>query len=280
MARNPNVFAPLETAAGARHRRFLLGYRLTREPVARAALRRADRVVFVSEAFRAEVGARLGLDPAKTRVVHHGLSGRFAPNGTGAEGAGDSGVPDSLRGRPYLLSVSTIAPHKNYETVLDAYADVVRRSDRAAPDLAIAGGIIDPALHAALVARARSLGIAARVHFLGRVPYDRLPALYQHAAGLVLASRLETFGHPLVEAMASGVPVVTSALPVCREICGDAALYFDPDDAPALAEHLSQVLASAPLRDRLRTAGLARARHFSWDRTARDMIEIFAEVVR
>ena len=117
------------------------------------------------------------------------------------------------------------------------------------------------------------------MHFLGSMEYEKLPHLYRNALVFVLPSRLETFGHPLVEAMASGVPIVASDLPICREICQNAALYFDVNDASELAQRIVTLIENPELRQRLREFGLERAKEFSWERTAAQMVEIFEEVI-
>ena len=276
MARNPNIYAPLWSAVGGRHRRMLLAYRLTRQPLAYLTLRAADRVVFVSEAFQQEVLRTLRLDPRRARIVHHGVAEAFRRDESRAEGV--AGVASALGGRAYLLAVSTIAPHKNYETLIDAFATVTQDDACRGVDLAIAGGVSYPAVFDALRERARALGVGERIHFLGRVSYEQLPGLYRRARAFIFPSRLETFGHPLVEAMASGVPVIASSLPVCREICGAAALYFDPARPQDLADHVIALLSDAGLRTRLRAGGIARAAEFSWGHAARAMVGIFEDV--
>ncbi len=104
------------------------------------------------------------------------------------------------------------------------------------------------------------------VEDLGGQSYETLPDLYRAADIFVFPSYTESFGHPLVEAMASGLPVVAADVPVNREMCGDAAVYFSPFDADACAQAIARVSADATLAARLRAAGLARARDFTWER--------------
>jgi glycosyltransferase involved in cell wall biosynthesis len=268
LCRNPNFYAALREVPGWRPRAKLALYRATRQPLVFLTLRRADRVAFVSDSFRRQVLGQLPLRADRARVVHHGLSPIFSRPAAGDEQAGAA--------RPYLLTVSTLLPHKDYPTLVRGYARLAA-GDPAVPDLRVAGAFEDPALARAAGEQARELGVEGRIHFLGRVAYDRLPALYRGAEALVLPSRLETFGHPLVEAMASGTPVVTTDLPICREICGDAALYFAPGDDEALAARVRTLLSDAALRDALRARGKARAADFSWEASARGLLAVFAE---
>ncbi len=275
MGRNPNIYAPLSVYPRWGQRLRLVRYRAVRWPMAYLTLRSADRVVFVSEAFRNQVLVQLRLPREKTRVVYHGLNPIFS--GRGATEV-SSPWPNVVR-KPYLLAVSVIYPHKNYETLLDAFALVVNKKSELDLQLVIAGGASDRGVFLSLQKQAEGLRISDRVHFLGSVEYERLPGLYRNALMFVFPSRLESFGHPLVEAMASGVPIVASDIPVCREICQDAALYFSADDASELAERIVTLIENQDLRRQLRERGLKRAQDFSWERTAAQMVEIFEEVV-
>lgn len=274
LVRNLNIYAPLVALSNWRDRMRLLIYRIAREPLAYLTLRRADRIVFVSRSFCRQVTEQLHLEPSKARVVYHGVNPIFSTVGNRVKGDGHSISPEQ---GPYLLAVSTIVPHKNYKTLLAAFAMVRHPEGDREVNLAIAGGIGDVALYRSLKQQVQALAISDRVHFLGRVEYESLPTLYRNAIALIFPSRLETFGHPLVEAMASGTPVVASDLPVCHEICQDAALYFQPDDVTGLANHITALLKGPGLRQSLREKGLQRATQFSWEHTAAQMVRIFEE---
>lgn len=268
MARNPSIYA----AAGAfssQRVRFLL-HRLVRQPLVFFSLHKADRVVFVSEAFRNQVMRQMHLTADKTRVVHHGMNPIFWRPFVQSELT----LPTLNDTQPYLLAVSTINPHKNYETLLRAYAQL----PADAPHLVIAGKPMHQPTYHQLRAIVAKEQIEDRVHFLGGVPYQELPALYQRATAFVFPSRLETFGHPLVEAMASGTPVIASNLPVCKEICRDAALYFAPNDVDVLATGMQQLVLDVDLRNRLVQLGRERAKDFSWDESTRRLVEVFEEL--
>ena len=126
--------------------------------------------------------------------------------------------------------------------------------------------------------RARELGLAERVRHLGHVPHETLPALYRAAAALVFPSLYEGFGAPPLEAMACGCPVAASDRASLPEVCGDAALLFDPTSAESIAGALADVTSSAELRGRLRGAGLSRARAFTWRASSERHAEIYARV--
>jgi glycosyltransferase involved in cell wall biosynthesis len=265
MARNPSIYASLQSFGNQRLR--LLLHRLIRQPLVFLSLQKADRVVFVSASFRDQIVRQMRVSLDKARIVYHGLSPIFWQ-----PVARSKLLPP---GQTYFISVSTINPHKNYETLLRAYAHL----PGDAPHLVIAGKTAHKSTYHQLRMLVAGEGIENRVHFLGAVPYEELPSLYQGAIASVFPSRLETFGHPLVEAMASGTPVIASDLPVCREICRDAALYFTPDDSGALATHMRQLMHGTNLRDSLAQRGQKRARDFSWDESARKLVEVFEELV-
>jgi glycosyltransferase involved in cell wall biosynthesis len=109
---------------------------------------------------------------------------------------------------------------------------------------------------------------------LGEVPYEKLHQLYRLCDVCVCPSYAESFGHPLVEAMALGAPIVAADLPVHRELCGEAAIYFQVFDECALAAQCVQVMTEQPLREALREAGLRRSRDFSWDEHCRQLADL------
>ncbi|MGY4706897.1 glycosyltransferase family 4 protein [Candidatus Bipolaricaulota sp. J31] len=277
LVRNLNIYAPYFIYSRWDQRLKLLGYQAARQPLAYLTLRSADRIVFVSEAFRNQVVTQFRLPMEKTRVVYHGINPVFINSAADKE-------PFLLKSkniakRSYLLTVSTIYPHKNYETLLDAFALLAREKPSLGLQLVIAGEAKDQDLFLSLQRRTRDLNISDRVHFLGFVEYEKLPELYRNAFAFVFPSRLESFGHPLVEAMASGTPIIASDLPVFHEICQNAALYFPVNDATKLAEQVITLIENPEVREQLGRLGLKRAKNFSWERTAVQMVKIFEELV-
>jgi glycosyltransferase involved in cell wall biosynthesis len=153
-------------------------------------------------------------------------------------------------GSPYVLTVTTIEPRKNVDTVLAAFAELRRR--RPELTLVVAGGVAPGAV---------APGAAEGVRFLGFVGDDELAALYRGAAAFVYASRFEGFGMPVVEALASGTPAVASAHRSLDEAAGDAAYRADETSPDAIADAVEQALERP---DERREAGIAHAARFTW----------------
>lgn len=216
------------------------------------------RILTVSEFSRRDLVQHLPLRAERIAVLpesaEHVL--RHSPDGSLLERAG-------LAKRPYVLAVSSMAAHKNFRLVLDA----LNRLDNPPFDIAIAGG-----------GNAKVFGhggdiASERVKWLGYVSDAELRALYEGAMCFVFPSLYEGFGIPPLEAMQCGCPVLAARAASIPEVCGDAALYFDPQDAASLAQLLLKVANDVSLRDRLRQKGLARAQQFTWKRVAQELVD-------
>ena len=169
-----------------------------------------------------------------------------------------------LQSRPFVLAVSSLQANKNFSLLVEA----VNRLDQPAFDVAIAGG----SGHKSFA----SSGVSAPpfVKQLGFVPDEDLAALYCEADCFVFPSRYEGFGLPPVEAMALGCPLLSSDAASLPEVCGDAALYFSPDDAVQLERLLIQVMGDPQMRDIMRVKGLDRVKTMTWRQTALDLVEL------
>ena len=216
------------------------------------AARAADLVVATSEFTRGRLVELLGLDPGRVEVVPHGVDlERFQPGPPDPELARRHSLPERFAYYP-----ANLWPHKNHERLLEALALV--------PGLELVLSGQDYGRLAGLRRRARELGVGARLHHLGHVPADDVPALMRAATLLVFPSLYEGFGAPPLEAMACGCPVAASGRSSIPEVCGEAALLFDPGSAEAIADALRRLSEDEELRARLRRAGPDRARNFSW----------------
>lgn len=207
------------------------------------SVRRARHVIAVSERTKRDLIGLYGLAPDSITVTPHGVDPAFGPGEPGP--------------RDYLLYVGAIQ---------------ARKDPLAAAEAAHAVGLplvaVGPEREPALARELERRGVDLR----GHVEKEELAALYRGAAALVLPSRFEGFGLPVLEAMASGTPVVASNEPALREVAGNAAVFADDDLAGAIRSALAD-------RDRLAAAGLERARAFSWDETARLTLEVYREAI-
>ncbi|MBW2267362.1 MAG: glycosyltransferase family 4 protein [Deltaproteobacteria bacterium] len=263
--RNPNVFTSLDQGWYA-FQVFRLG---ALRRLARVTARSSARILFVSHDSARWIGESIGLPPAKRAVIHHGIDPeRFS--------ASPAPAPYP---RPYLLSVSSIYRYKNFVRLIEAWTLLARRRADT-PDLVIVGDDMDPDYSAQMRnARAAAGSLQERICIVGAVPYAEVPAWYRGAQLFAFPSYLETFGHPLLEAMASDVPVVAADIPVSREVAGDSALYAPHDDVAALADALACGLDDAAFRERARARGRERVAHFTWDASARAHLALFDESV-
>lgn len=235
----------------------------------RRSLRGADRVVAGTAAAARDAQRLLGLAPDSLRVVPHGLAPHIAS-------ALDKPLAARRTERPYLLAVSTFYGHKNYPRLLRAFASL-RRRNTIPHELRIAGADAD--LTAADLRRmATDLGIGDAVALLGPVPHDRIAPHYQQADALVYVSLAETFGHPPLEAMALGCPVVASNSTSLPEVTGGAAELVDPTDVQAIASGIERVVTQPQRRAALVSRGRERALDFTWPRAAERLLGVLQEV--
>ncbi len=211
----------------------------------RDAVRRAARLFTVSAASRASLAKAFGLPPERLAVVPE------APDPVFTDAAGAEPPLPVRPGEPFVLcAAGGISPHKNVETLLEAYA----RLNDGVPRLVVVGALADETYASSasgVTALASRLGLGDRAVFPGYVSDEVLAALYRRATVVVNPSRAEGFGLTAVEAAACGAPLLLSDLPAHRETLGRAALLFDPLDAGELAARLGELLADEALRSRV-----------------------------
>lgn len=229
------------------------------------AIRVARRLFTVSQSARAAIAARLRIPPEKLAVVPEAPDPVFTPR-SGSQVERAAAEVGLAPGQRYLLYAGGISPHKNIETLVEAFARLPREQLR----LVVVGALDDAYLSAAGAVRKRidDLGLGDEVVLPGHVPDETLAGLYSGAAAVVLPSLAEGFGLPAVEAAACGAPVVLSDIAAHRETLGDDALFFPPRDADRLAEQVGQLLGSDMLRRSLAERGHRRVARYTWDAAA------------
>ena len=235
------------------------------------AIARAARIIAMSESSRNDLLRLTRVDPGRVRVILHGVSPRFAP---GEVVNGEAVASIDRTGPPRILHVGHCGPYKNVEGILQALPQAIRLLGE--PIQFVKAGGPFTAAQRKLISK---LGIEDHVVHLGPVPDERLPRIYREADLLVIPSLHEGFGLPVLEAMASGTPVLAANRGSLPEVVGDAGLLVDdPTDPDALAGAIVRGVGDATLRRDLRARGLARAATFTWERTARQTLEVYREV--
>jgi glycosyltransferase involved in cell wall biosynthesis len=269
--RGPSVVSFMDLSFLRYPRAFPRGNRVYLTLMARAAVRRADRLLAISEHTRQDLIDLLGAAPERVTVTYCGVDAAFRPLDAEAVQAyrARRGLPDE-----FILYLGTLEPRKNVPRLLEAYARLRRRGP--VPPLVLAGG--RGWGYAAIDARVAALDLGDSVRFLGYVPAAELPLCYNAASVFVYPSLYEGFGLPPLEALACGTPVVASRAASLPEALGEAALLVEPRDVGALADALEAALTDAALRDRLRAAGPAQARRFSWRQMAEQTVAAYHAV--
>ena len=232
-------------------------------------LRYVDALITVSEFTRREMVERLGIDPGKITVCYHGVDQDFF-----VTEVKEDVVRKYSEGFPYILFVGTLEPRKNVESLIEAFK-----------------GIKNPGLKLLLAGKegwgiegirnkVRELGLDRAVFFLGYVPEEDIPHLYRGSEVFVYPSLYEGFGIPVLEAMAAGAPVVTSKAASLPEVTRGSAILVSPRDVRAISEAIRGILGNRGLGVELREKGVKRAREFTWDRCALEVLEVYRGVRR
>lgn len=231
------------------------------------AIQKAARVLTVSEFSRRELHRFYRVKAAKVAVVPNGVEPGFQPGATAADHSilASYGVTE-----PYILALGNIHPRKNLARVLQAY-QLLQQQGESLPKMVWVG--LPRWDSGELLDQARLAGVILP----GFVAQQDLPTFYRQTTMLVYPSLYEGFGLPPLEAMACGAPVVTSNTTSLPEVVGEAALTVDPTDTTAIAQAMARLVTDPALRQQFKEAGLARAKQFTWQRTAQCTWEILAQ---
>ena len=267
-----NPFSPLPTA-WSRSRRFKLG---VLRMASRLSARRATRTIFISANSCRLLLKDLAIPDSDAAVVPYGWNEFTLGN-------------PCPRRTPYLLNVSVLLPYKNIARLLRAFDALITRTGFDGL-LVIAGPPASKDYLRELESLRKDLENGHRIEFTGAVSQSELEALYEHALGFVFPSLEETLGIPLQEAMGAGLPIAAGDTQAsgtggdgyfnpCREVCGPAAIYFDPFDVEDITNTLERLVSDPALRHRLGTVGKGRVRRFSWERTADETLVVLEEAV-
>ena len=242
-----------------------------------SGVRHSHWLITPSEASKRDVVAAYGVQASKVRAIHHGVE----PDFLGLRGnpfyeeafLAEAGIPRQR----YLLVVSTVHPHKNWERLLDAYQQLTEHGFHRG--ISWWAGLPGKSWKA-VQRHLRQTGLDDRVHLLGWQPRRVLLALFKFAEALVFPSTFEGFGIPVLEAMAAGLPVACSDIPPLREIADGAAVFFDPASAEAIREGMKTVLGDLGCRERIVARGLEKAKRSTWQRAAEQTLAVLLDAGR
>ena len=229
-----------------------------------ASARRSTLIIAVSEATRQDFIAHYKVEAARVRMVHHGVEPEFF------------GIRERFRGdrrQRYILTVSTLHPHKNFRRLLLAYAEFAEK--RKDVNLVIAGlrGFDSDQIDQLIA----ELGLREKVRCTGWIPREELYALFGGADAFIFPTTFEGFGMTLLEGLAAGLPVACSGIEPLRTIAGNAALLFDPQSTDEITDALVRITEDEALRCTLCSAGPLRAREFNWDEAARLTLQVLTD---
>ena len=239
----------------------------------RLSVRKAERIIVVSENTRRDAALLLGIPLERILVIPNGVDETFCPQDPDHVAAfrRQRGIPDRI-----ILFVGTIEPRKNVETLVRAYA-LLRQRGNVKHKLVIGGS--KGWMYEPLFALVEDLGLETEILFPGFLSPQELPLWYSAADLFVYPSLYEGFGLPPIEAMACGTPVITSNASSLPEVVGKAGVMVDPHDVEGWANAMERALRDAELRESIRSAGLERAQRFSWQRTAQMTMSLYRDIL-
>jgi glycosyltransferase involved in cell wall biosynthesis len=232
----------------------------------RSSARVAARILTDSEFSRQEIAAAYAIPVERVTVAPPGVTGAFSPGTTAPHQ-----LPDGVT-MPFVLHVGDLHERRNLTVAIDAVAEARPRLHRPL-SLVLAG--LDRGVGRQLDAHAAASAVP--LVRLGQVDDRTLLSLYRRATALVYPSRYEGFGFPVLEAMATGTPVIASRAASIPEVAGQAGVLLDPDTPRAWADAIVRVVTDAAEHERMREAGVARAATFTWARTARITLDVYRQ---
>ncbi len=240
------------------------------------SLKKADKLIAISEFTKSELIKHLRIPEDKIAVVYMGIDHReYRPMPSNDEIVNKYKLPEDMK---IILCVGAEIPRKNLSTLIEAFGKL--KKDYEGVKLVKVGNPQASGAREKLMKSINKLGLEKEVIFTDFVTEEDLPQIYNAADLYVYPSFYEGFGLPVLEAMACGVPVITSNASSLPEVAGDAAITVDPHDANTLAKAMYDVLTNDQLRENLMKKGLERAKLFSWEKTAKETLKVYEEVMR
>lgn len=270
----PSIITIHDLAFLAMPETFPLGKRFYKSLAVRQSIRKADKIIVVSHATKEECIRVLNVPKEKIKVIYNGIDSNFKK-------INSPDIIDNARRkfglfRKFILFVGTLEPRKNIIRLIRAFHQM-RTSVHVEHELVIAGK--KGWLYSGIFDEVDRLGLKDSVHFLSYVTPKDLVNLYSTADMFVYPSLYEGFGFPPLEAMACELPVVASNISSMPEVLGDAAVLVNPYNVNSIAEGIFKVLTDDALRLSLIEKGLERVKIFSWDKSAKEYLKVFEEIL-
>lgn len=237
-------------------------------PMLRSAAKKANAIITVSQHAKSRLMDQLKIPEDKIRVIYNGVDPSFQP---GDKTAARRQLGDSFLQGKLLLAVGNSRPHKNLRALIDAFEDAANALGPEWKLLLIAEGAGE---------MTQGVKSGERILIRGRVSEEQLRLIYQAADAFIMPSLNEGFGLPIVEAMASGLPVLCSDIDVFHEVAGDSALYFDPRSATTIARALVEILNHPQCLQPLSDKGKKRAALFTWEACGRGHAELYRSILQ
>lgn len=255
---------------------FVLKHRLIYGTFVPLSARKAVKIIADSENTKKDIARLFSIRESKIETIHLGVDGKFSTGYSGRE-VGENRKKYKLDNK-YILCVSTVAPRKNLVRLLESFKLLIEKKKINDYSLVIAGKrgwMCDDVFDTH-----KKLNLEKKVMFLDFIPEADLPLLYRGASLFVFPSLYEGFGLPPLEAMACGVPVITSNTSCFPEILQKSAIMVDPCDVNRLADEMYNVINDKGLRNELIRRGLEWVKKFTWNSTARKTLELYREIAR
>jgi glycosyltransferase involved in cell wall biosynthesis len=239
----------------------------------RKGIEQANKIIAVSHTVKTDIIETYAVDPEKIEVVYHGISNAFRKINDKeklAAVASKYNLPDQ-----YLLFVGNLEPKKNIVNIIRAFHQLMNEPGFN-HKLVIVGR--KGWKYESIFKVVNDLNLQKDIFFTGYVPLEDLPSIYSMATVFVFPSLYEGFGLPVLEAMACGLPVITSNRGALPEISGDSAIHVDPTNINDIAEAISGVVSDRILREELAVKGLYRASKYNWNETAKNTLKVYTSI--
>ena len=236
------------------------------------SVKRADHILADSQATKNDLIELYAVKSKKISVLLTGVDKRFKPSNTGEMTIRNK---YSVGDRPYLFTIGTVQPRKNYARIIQSLAKL--REEGHDLDLVIAGGhgwLADP-----IYQTIQETQMTDYVKLIGFADDEDIPTLYTNAECVVFPSLYEGFGYPVLEGMACGTPVITSNISSLPEVAGDAALMVNPYDVDAITNAIRSIITDDELRKTLTERGFEQIKHFTWEKSAQQLHQIYTDLL-